>query len=92
MKKARLNLGDLCLGVVNGFPPHPLADLRRRRQVAQNSLARVMGRSPAQVCNIERSDLWRLKLTTVYEYVRGLGGELEIWAVLDEGETRERVF
>jgi DNA-binding transcriptional regulator YiaG len=59
-----------------------LAQIREGRQTTQVQLAALMGTSQANVSRIERSD--NPYLSTLADYVAGLGGRLEINAVFDD--------
>jgi DNA-binding XRE family transcriptional regulator len=61
-----------------------LRELRRSRNVTQVELAEVMGIEQTAVSKLERrSDMY---LSTVYEYIRALGGELKLVASFPEGD------
>lgn len=59
-----------------------LAELREQRQKTQVELAKMLGKTQAGVSRIERSR--NLYLSTLAEYVEGLGGHVEINAVFDD--------
>jgi DNA-binding XRE family transcriptional regulator len=59
-----------------------LAELRRRRALTQERLATELGVSQSNVSRIERQD--DVALSTLYRYIDGLGGRLEIKAVFDD--------
>ena len=59
-----------------------LAALREARSHTQSALADSVGVSQARISQIEHQD--DLTLSTLEEYVRGLGGELRITAVFPD--------
>lgn len=59
-----------------------LGRLRHERQLTQADLGATLGMSQRRVSSIERSGE-ELQLDTLRRYVEGLGGELEITAVID---------
>lgn len=59
-----------------------LADIREERKATQASLAAMLGMTQANVSRIENAD--NLYLSTLADYVAGLGGHLEINAVFDD--------
>jgi DNA-binding XRE family transcriptional regulator len=59
-----------------------LAEIREQRKTTQVQLASRIGTTQANVSRIERSD--NPYLSTLAEYVAGLGGRLEITAVFDD--------
>lgn len=67
-----------------------LKDLRRAFHKTQAEVARVLKADQSEVSRIERrTDLF---VSTLREYVRALGGELEIHAVLPTGRVKLRAF
>ncbi len=67
-----------------------LKDLRRAFHKTQAEVARVLDADQSEVSRIERrTDLF---VSTLREYVRALGGELEIHAVLPTGRVRLCAF
>jgi len=68
----------------------PLDELRRARQMTQAKLAESLGVNQGEVSKIEhRTDLY---LSTLAEYVKALGGSLEIRAVFRDREVRITQF
>ena len=68
----------------------PLDELRRARQMTQAKLAESLGVNQGEVSKIEhRTDLY---LSTLAEYVKALGGTLEIRAVFRDREVRITQF
>jgi DNA-binding XRE family transcriptional regulator len=62
-----------------------LAEIRERRELTQNDVARVLATSQANVSRIERQhDLY---LSTLAHYVTALGGTLKVSAVFDDEEV-----
>jgi transcriptional regulator with XRE-family HTH domain len=67
-----------------------LKDLRRAFHKTQAEVARVLEADRSEVLRIERrTDVF---VSTLREYVRALGGELEIHAVLPTGRVKLRAF
>jgi transcriptional regulator with XRE-family HTH domain len=67
-----------------------LQELRRSRKVTQVEVAQAMGVEQTAVSKLERrSDMY---LSTVYEYVRALGGELKLVASFPEGDIPVQPF
>lgn len=67
-----------------------LADLRRARQLSQETLGLAMKVSQPEVSKLEkRADTY---VSTVRKYVEALGGSLEIVAHFPEGEVRITQF
>lgn len=61
-----------------------LDELRRALQRSQTELAAEMGITQSAVSQLERSG--DVKVSTLRNYVRGLGAELQIAAVFGEGD------
>ena len=59
-----------------------LASIRENRQTTQVELAQLMKTSQANVSRIERTE--NPYLSTLADYIEGLGGRLEINAVFDD--------
>jgi transcriptional regulator with XRE-family HTH domain len=67
-----------------------LRELRKSRNVTQVEIAEAMGVEQGAVSKLERrSDMY---LSTVYEYVRALGGELKLVASFPEGDIPVQSF
>jgi transcriptional regulator with XRE-family HTH domain len=62
-----------------------LAEIRARRQLTQQDIARVLEMSQANVSRIERQD--DLYLSTLAHYVHALGGTLKVSAVFADEEV-----
>lgn len=59
-----------------------LSEIRRQRGLTQRDVAAVLDQSQANVSRVEREhDVY---LSTLREYVRALGGELEVRAVFGD--------
>ena len=59
--------------------------LREIREVAgktQAQVASVMAKAQAEISQIEKRD--DLKLSTLRKYIKAVGGDLEVWAVLGD--------
>jgi DNA-binding XRE family transcriptional regulator len=62
-----------------------LAEIRARRELTQQDIARVLETSQANISRIERQhDLY---LSTLAHYVEALGGTLKVSAVFDDEEV-----
>ncbi|NJK44872.1 MAG: XRE family transcriptional regulator [Pleurocapsa sp. SU_196_0] len=67
-----------------------LRELRRSKGVTQVELAEAMGVEQTAVSKLERrSDMY---LSTMYEYVKALGGELKLVASFPEGDIPVQPF
>jgi len=61
---------------------HNLAELRKMRSITQVELARQLGVAQPSLSGLEnRSDV---QLSTLRDYIEGLGGHLEVSAVFDD--------
>jgi transcriptional regulator with XRE-family HTH domain len=68
----------------------PLNELRRARSFTQDELATAMRTSQSEVSKLEqRTDTY---ISTLRNYVRALGGELDIVARFPDGEVRISQF
>ncbi len=68
--------------VLGEIVSYNLAELRKLRSVTQVELARQLGIAQPSLSGIEgRSDI---QLSTLRDYIEGLGGQLEISAIFDE--------
>lgn len=61
---------------------HTLSELRKARSVTQVQLAYQLGITQPSLSGIERR--CDLQLSTIRDYIEGLGGHLEITAVFDD--------
>ncbi len=59
-----------------------LQELRESRKVTQTALAETLDMTQANISRIERQD--DLYLSTIEEYIEGLGGRLEVRAVFPD--------
>lgn len=59
---------------------HKLAEVRKRQQITQEDLARMLGVSQSRVSQIERQSLDDTVLSTLAAYVEALGGRVRIVA------------
>ena len=67
-----------------------LRELRKSRNVTQVQVAQVMGVEQTAISKLEhRSDMY---LSTVYEYIKALGGELKLVASFPEGDIPLQPF
>ena len=64
-----------------------LGEIRERRQLTQQDIARVLETSQANVSRIERQN--DLYLSTLAHYVAALGGRLKVSAIFEDGEIVE---
>ncbi len=68
----------------------PLSEIRAARQLTQEHLARLLRVKQASISKLERrADMY---ISTLREFVRAMGGELEITARFPEGEVRITQF
>jgi len=64
----------------------PLAEIRAARQLTQERLARRLRVKQASISKLERrADMY---ISTLRDFVRAMGGELEITARFPEGDVR----
>jgi transcriptional regulator with XRE-family HTH domain len=64
---------------------YALRDLRKAKHLTQTEVAEQLGGRQVYVSRLEkRSDM---KLSTLRDYVRALGGELKVMVTFPEGET-----
>jgi transcriptional regulator with XRE-family HTH domain len=67
-----------------------LRELRKSRNITQVEVAQAMGVEQAAVSKLEhRGDMY---LSTVYAYIRALGGELKLVASFPEGDIPLKPF
>ncbi len=66
-----------------------LRELRKGLDVTQTDVARRTGSTQSDVSKLERRD--DVRLSTLREYLRALGAELEVCAVVDGGRSRLRI-
>lgn len=68
----------------------PLNEIRAARELTQEHLARVLRVKQASISKLERrADMY---ISTLRDFVRAMGGELEITARFPEGEVRINQF
>jgi DNA-binding XRE family transcriptional regulator len=68
----------------------PLSEIRAARKLTQEHLARLLRVKQASISKLERrADMY---ITTLRDFVRAMGGELEITARFPEGEVRISQF
>jgi transcriptional regulator with XRE-family HTH domain len=64
----------------------PLHELREARQLSQESLAKALNINQAAVSKVERrTDMY---ISTLRDYIRAMGGELEIIARFPDGQVK----
>jgi DNA-binding transcriptional regulator YiaG len=64
----------------------PLYELRKAQQLSQESLAKALNINQAAVSKMERrTDMY---ISTLRDYIRAMGGELEIIATFPEGQVK----
>jgi transcriptional regulator with XRE-family HTH domain len=69
---------------------YALNELRAARSMTQARLADILGKDQSVISRIEkRTDMY---VSTLAEFIRAMGGELEIRAVFPEGTVRIRKF
>lgn len=62
-----------------------LSEIRAKRELTQNDVAKILETSQANVSRIERQD--DLYLSTLAHYVEALGGTLKVAAIFDDEEV-----
>lgn len=62
-----------------------LAELRRSRHLRQTDVATLMGVSQANISKVESGK--DIQLSTLYDYVHAIGGEVKIIAQMPTGEV-----
>lgn len=67
-----------------GELPPLLATTRRRREIAQKIVAERMRRSPSTISQLERTEVSRLPVGRLEEYIEALGGRLRVIAVFPD--------
>ncbi|MPQ69952.1 MULTISPECIES: XRE family transcriptional regulator [Pseudomonas] len=64
----------------------PLHELRQAQQLSQDALAKALHINQAAVSKMERrTDMY---ISTLRNYIRAMGGELEIIATFPEGQVK----
>lgn len=66
-----------------------LAELRKAMDVTQVALAAELGCGQSEISRMENGDDPRL--STLREFIEGIGGHLETYAVFDDGSVRLRI-
>ena len=68
----------------------PLHELRQAQQLSQDTLAKTLHINQAAVSKMERrTDMY---ISTLRNYIRAMGGELEIIATFPEGQVKIENF
>ncbi|WP_338522387.1 XRE family transcriptional regulator [Pseudomonas batumici] len=68
----------------------PLYELRQAQQLSQETLAKTLHINQAAVSKMERrTDMY---ISTLRNYIRAMGGELEIIATFPEGQVKIENF
>lgn len=68
----------------------PLHELRKARQMSQDTLAKALNINQAAVSKMERrTDMY---ISTLRNYIRAMGGELEIVATFPDGQVKIENF
>lgn len=67
-------------------PPVSLAEIRRKQGFSQSDIADTLGKKQAAVSRLEGRDDW--KISSLREYCRSLGAELEVTAKFPNGEKQ----
>jgi transcriptional regulator with XRE-family HTH domain len=69
---------------------YALEELRQARSMTQARLAEILGKDQSVISRMERrTDMY---VSTLAEFIRAMGGELEIRAVFPEGSVRIKKF
>ena len=76
--------------VIAALDQLPLLELRKARNLSQETLAQTLNTSQGEISKIEhRTDLY---LSTLRDYIEGMGGELDIIARFKDGAVRISTF
>lgn len=68
----------------------PLHELRRAQELTQETLAKTLHVDQAAISRLERrTDMY---ISTLRNYIRGMGGELEIIATFTKGQVKIESF
>jgi DNA-binding transcriptional regulator YiaG len=68
----------------------PLHELRRARALSQAKIAKTLHVNQAAISKMERrTDMY---ISTLRDYIRAMGGELEIVAIFPEGQIKIENF
>jgi len=68
----------------------PLHELRRAQALSQETLAKILHINQAAISKMERrTDMY---ISTLRNYIRAMGGELEIIATFPEGQVKIENF
>lgn len=68
----------------------PLHELRKAQQMSQDTLAKALNITQAAVSKMERrTDMY---ISTLRNYIRAMGGELEIVATFPDGQVKIENF
>ncbi|AMW83118.1 Cro-like protein [Pseudomonas yamanorum] len=68
----------------------PLHELRKAQQLSQDTLAKALNINQAAVSKMERrTDMY---ISTLRNYIRAMGGELEIVATFPDGQVKIENF
>jgi DNA-binding transcriptional regulator YiaG len=69
-------------------PPEPvrLSELRKERGISQAELAEILNKQQGEVSKIERRN--DVKLSTLRDYVKSIGGSLQVLARMPNGAVR----
>jgi len=71
--------------IKNGLAEMPLDDLREAREMTQVQLAEILQVSQGAVSKVERrADMY---ISTLRNYVRAMGGDVQIRAIFPQGEV-----
>jgi len=85
----RLEIESGARRAIQATAAHALVDVRRARGLTQVQLATSAGMDQSRISRIERGDVTKVEVGTLAEYVRALGGELEL--VLRIGDAAVRL-
>ena len=81
--KARAEAGQLLQQHLKEMPLH---ELRKAQQLSQENLAKRLNINQAAVSKMERrTDMY---ISTLRDYIRAMGGELEIIAMFPDGQVK----
>ena len=85
--ESRANVEQLYRQHLNEMPLH---ELRRAQELTQETLAKTLHVDQAAISRLERrTDMY---ISTLRNYIRGMGGELEIIATFPKGQVKIENF
>lgn len=70
---------------------YELKEARKARDVTQKQLAEKMGVSQKRVSILESGDVDRTEIRTLRRYLQAIGGQLQVNAILPDGQSLQLV-